>query len=389
MGQLDQYLHHRRQNHKLAENGKNAELVGESGDRLGEGGRAHQITGENSHLSLAVEIQELTEEEDILQPEDPLACADAGTVSPPPAGDPTGCYPLSFDEVDVLFPYIPYESQTLMMEHMIKGMNSGKNCLLEAPTGTGKTAALLCASLAWLNKKIYESPQNSDLQVIYASRTHNKLQQVVDQLKKTPYKNAPMVTLASRKQTCINESCSSDSRDTTSDKVDELCATMRANHVDPRGRQYPEKSGNFPTCPFFARFQRNDIRFPNYLMFRHGQPEPWDIEDLMRYGKTQVTCPYYEIEEMKPQAKLVLCNYTHLLHPCIRKKSLRVRGNIVIFDEAHNIENNCMEIASRKINMKALQSKIIPALNEARGRAEIPAQKNSLFVTWKPHLQIY
>ena len=36
------------------------------------------------------------------------------------------------------------------MENIIKGLKQGQNCLLESPTGSGKTLSLLCSTLGWL-----------------------------------------------------------------------------------------------------------------------------------------------------------------------------------------------------------------------------------------------
>ncbi len=50
----------------------------------------------------------------------------------------------------VKFPYEPYEVQREYMDKVITCLEERKFGLLESPTGTGKTLALLCASLAWL-----------------------------------------------------------------------------------------------------------------------------------------------------------------------------------------------------------------------------------------------
>ena len=274
-------------------------------------------------------------------------------------------------ELNVLFPYDPYKCQMIMMKEMIKGLNSGQNCLLESPTGTGKTAALLCASLAWLENERKRNP-DSKVVVIYASRTHSQLQQVIEQLKKTPYKSTPMVILASRAKTCINAEAQS------SGAVDVMCEVMRGNSDNPRANEHPKNSGRFPTCTFYETVRTGRGLFEEKFKEENGSDTsgPWDLEDLDRIGKKCNTCPYYEIKEMQPKAKLVLCTYNHVLHPWIRRAlRLELAGNIVILDEAHNIESNCREIASRKISLEKLERTIVPALNEASARDDIPERK--------------
>ncbi|XP_005100255.1 Fanconi anemia group J protein [Aplysia californica] len=51
--------------------------------------------------------------------------------------------------VSVFFPCKPYPSQLSMMNMILRGIERRQHCLLESPTGSGKSLALLCSSLAW------------------------------------------------------------------------------------------------------------------------------------------------------------------------------------------------------------------------------------------------
>ena len=124
--------------------------------------------------------------------------------------------------LNVDFPFPPYDCQLLYMEKVIEGLQESKNCLLESPTGTGKTLCLLCAVLAWREHQVVSrvdanmnalgGPSNlggvmpdpmQRLKIVYASRTHSQLQQVIAQLKQTRYR--PKISiLGSRQQMCIH-----------------------------------------------------------------------------------------------------------------------------------------------------------------------------------------
>ena len=51
--------------------------------------------------------------------------------------------------VNVLFPFTPYPAQLQLMFKILQSLNKRKNSLLESPTGTGKSLALLCSTLSW------------------------------------------------------------------------------------------------------------------------------------------------------------------------------------------------------------------------------------------------
>ena len=55
--------------------------------------------------------------------------------------------------VKVMFPMKAYPSQIAMMSKIIIGLQRGQNSLLESPTGSGKSLALLCAALSWQRKE--------------------------------------------------------------------------------------------------------------------------------------------------------------------------------------------------------------------------------------------
>ncbi|KAM6296812.1 Fanconi anemia group J protein [Aegotheles albertisi] len=57
--------------------------------------------------------------------------------------------------VKIIFPCKAYPSQLAMMNAIVKGLNNRQHCLLESPTGSGKSLALLCSALSW-QQSLYE-----------------------------------------------------------------------------------------------------------------------------------------------------------------------------------------------------------------------------------------
>jgi Rad3-related DNA helicase len=107
--------------------------------------------------------------------------------------------------------------QRQMAMHIIKALKRRLHTVLESPTGTGKSAAILCSVLAWQKYYMQTATDNDEKnfiwntrsdkkvpKIIYCSRTHSQVAQMVASLKKTPYR-PKMTVLGSREKLCIHE----------------------------------------------------------------------------------------------------------------------------------------------------------------------------------------
>nr|CAD7431872.1 unnamed protein product [Timema monikensis] len=367
--------------------------------------------------------------------------------------------------IQVVFPGRPYPSQIAIMSKVIEGLKKMKNCILDSPTGSGKSLAILCSTLAWqhhekensnkllsygeevqddpnkvhygLNevcndsKKVGNDPneihydlvgvvddsvgvsyaldgvpydEDDDFEhpvskkvcqekakknfkplatvpnecqpfkgkktfkscgqqlpieknftkaeeilqdietksacvprvprIFYATRTHKQIEQVIRELGKTEYKDVRMTVLSSREHSCINTPGENYQNKT------EMCKEL----LDPL---------NGPGCYFYSNV--------NYIgshteLSKIKFNTPWDIEDLVRIGRQKKACPYYAARSLQDTAELIFCPYSYLIDPLIQKSmNVKLSRDVVILDEAHNIEDISRESANFSLDQAELQ----------------------------------
>uniref|UniRef100_A0A8P4KN29 Regulator of telomere elongation helicase 1 n=1 Tax=Dicentrarchus labrax TaxID=13489 RepID=A0A8P4KN29_DICLA len=260
---------------------------------------------------------------------------------------------LTLNGVTVNFPFPPYDCQKDYISKVIECLQKKVNGVLESPTGTGKTLCLLCATLAWREhfkdtvsaRKIAErlggevmfpntplsswgtaatdgdTPTYTDVpKIIYASRTHSQLAQVINELKNTSYRPKVCV-LGSREQLCINQEV----------------MRQESNHAKVhmcRGKVSTR------SCVYYNNVEgkSTDKDLVNSIL---------DVEDLVKFGNKQRVCPYYLSRSLKQQADVIFMPYNYLLDPKSRRAhNIELNGAVVIFDEAHNVEKTCEESTS-------------------------------------------
>lgn len=81
-----------------------------------------------------------------------------------------------------------------------------------------------------------------------------------------------------------------------------------------------------------------------------------DIEDLYRVGKELQVCPYYASRTAIPGAEVVTLPYPLLLQKSARDAlGIKLEGNVVIIDEAHNIMDAVANVYAAEIRLSELR----------------------------------
>lgn len=108
--------------------------------------------------------------------------------------------------LEILFPFpqaLPAQIKVMVaVLRSLQGYPSrkGEATLVESPTGTGKTVALLCAALAWQRR---EMERGGSPKIVYGTRTHSQVKTVIRELERTAYRPS-MTFLGSRERMCLN-----------------------------------------------------------------------------------------------------------------------------------------------------------------------------------------
>jgi Fanconi anemia group J protein len=188
--------------------------------------------------------------------------------------------------------------------------------------------------------------------IFICSRTHAQLSQLVKSLKSTVY--APsMAVLGSRDQMCINPTVM------RSQTKNEDCSKLVGG-------------GNKRGCSFFQS--------ANILASHSSMRVAWDIEDIVSKGHEFHACPYFTAHLIAQRADVVFCPYNFLIDKLIREAAgIQLMKNIVIFDEAHNIEDQCREAASFVVT-SSLVTLAINMILICQKFPNCPAEASSLHV---------
>ncbi|KAM0700120.1 hypothetical protein Q7P36_000332 [Cladosporium allicinum] len=268
-------------------------------------------------------------------------------------------------DLPVLFPYPRiYPEQYAYMCDLKRTLDSGGHCVLEMPSGTGKTVSLLSLIVAY--QQFY--PEHRKL--IYCSRTMSEIEKALAELKALMKYRADQLGevedfralgLTSRKNLCLHPSVK---REKSGSVVDARCRSLTAGFV----KEKKERGEDVELCVYHENL---DLLEPHNLL----PTGVWTLDGLARYGEEHKQCPYFTSRRMMPFCNVIIYSYHYLLDPKIAERVSKELSKdcIVVFDEAHNIDNVCIESLSIDLTEDSLRKAGRGAANLERKITEMKA----------------
>ncbi|KAK0528371.1 TFIIH/NER complex ATP-dependent 5'-3' DNA helicase subunit [Tilletia horrida] len=330
---------------------------------------------------------------------------------------------LYIDGLPVLFPYPKiYPEQYAYMTDLKRALDAQGHCVLEMPSGTGKTVSLLSLIVS------YQKYHPAGRKLIYCSRTVPEIEKALAELKRlmeyrsryyfdpdaedpndpilkppdwvdpdeddkddisatgglssraasedpegsdspsaaeqarkkgkfrrrkakgkwaSKHKLEPFlaVGLSSRKNLCVHPEVSRERRGKV---VDARCRDMTNAWVCAKGREDP---GSVELCTYHEELGK----------LQPGEMLPqgvWTLEEIKEMAKEEGICPYFAVRRSLAFVDVIIYSFHYLLDPKVAEQVSKEMSKdaIVVFDEAHNIDNVCIESLSIDLTRPMLDS---------------------------------
>ncbi|KAH8117593.1 DNA repair helicase [Phellopilus nigrolimitatus] len=260
------------------------------------------------------------------------------------------------DDLPIVFPYDRiYPEQYQYMCDLKRTLDATGHCVLEMPSGTGKTVSLLSLIVSY--QQFYPTKRK----LIYCSRTVPEIEKALAELKrlmeyriqnaetaeeKEKEKSFTGLGLTSRKNLCLHPEVRFEEKKGT--VVDARCRDLTSAATMEKAQKNPE---SVPTCSFHDEL---GLLEPGNLI----PPGIHTLADVLQYGRDKGVCPYFTIRRMMPFVDIIIYSFHYLLDPKVAEQVSKdiSKDAIVVFDEAHNIDNVCIESLSIDLTRPMLDS---------------------------------
>jgi DNA excision repair protein ERCC-2 len=224
------------------------------------------------------------------------------------------------------------EGQQKIIESVQRSISNGKNLMINAPTGMGKTAAVLYGAL--------KAMEGSDTRLVFltAKHTHqNIVYETMNKINSISGRNIKYTGINGKRSMCLFDNQVEPS------VFIEFCRAVREQDM----------------CNFYSNtFSRKRDVKPRVLeALEEGFTDPASaIEVARKYS----LCPYELSLLNAKNSKVLVANYSHIFDDeisasFIAKAGLDPKKTILIIDEAHNLPEKVIEMNSFSISVRTLE----------------------------------
>jgi DNA excision repair protein ERCC-2 len=224
--------------------------------------------------------------------------------------------------------------QDEFMRVVYEAVRNGEHVAVAAASGFGKTVSALSAVLPISKER--------GLGVLYIARTHKECDRAIEELKVISNCSVPVtgISIRGRSEACVNKFISKYALDATT--AMEICRELK-------------KRGS---CSYFQRLKssRKDLEH----IIEKITTKPTLFSEIVDSSKELKICPYELTKLILGRVDVIALNYNYLFHDEIRQTLLRNSGHqlssyVLIMDEAHNLPDVAMSIASDRISTSTLR----------------------------------
>ncbi|MBI2102184.1 ATP-dependent DNA helicase [Candidatus Woesearchaeota archaeon] len=233
---------------------------------------------------------------------------------------------------EICFPYSKIRDvQGNMISDVYNAIKGKKRIIMHAPTGIGKTIAVLAPALSLAIKN------NLTIFFLTSRQTQHKI--VVDTLKQIRQKfdiDAGCADIIGKKWMCLQKGADA----MATGAFHEYCKSLR-DESNCEFYSNTRKQGMQPTIGAAQAIEELKVIGPCH------------VHEFVEQGKIKKMCPYELAALAASNAKVIIADYYYIFNPSIRDSFLlkikkELENVILIVDEAHNLPNRVRELLTHK-----------------------------------------
>ena len=228
------------------------------------------------------------------------------------------------------------KGQKEFLEDVESSIKNGRHLLAHAPTGIGKTAAVISPALEF-------ALENSKT-VFFLTPKHTQHIIVIDTLRRIRRKFGVefiAVDIVGKQWTCPHNI-----RDLDSREFNEFCRALKRDE----------------RCEYYRNSHKRNSRILREITERIKE-DIMHSEEIKRICSKNKLCPYEVSVKVGRKATIIVCDYFHLFSPKVRdaffvKLNKDLENSILIIDEAHNLPDRVRRLLSYTLSEISLERAI-------------------------------